>query len=58
MLRVSTMTRHCMSQPANRLAVSRARSLKGLKVMALPQRNLGGANPQVKEFFEKFLSKK
>lgn len=38
--------------------VSRARSLQGLKVVALPQRNLGGANPQVKEFFATYLSKK
>ncbi|CBX94541.1 hypothetical protein LEMA_P120320.1 [Plenodomus lingam JN3] len=40
------------------VALSRARSLKGLKVVALPQRNLGGANAQVKEFFAKYLSKK
>jgi hypothetical protein len=38
--------------------VSRARSLKGLKVVALPYRNLGGANAQVKEFFETFFEKK
>jgi hypothetical protein len=36
--------------------VSRARSLKGLKVVGLPQRHLGGANAQVKEFFEKYLN--
>jgi hypothetical protein len=40
------------------LIVSRARSLQGLKVVALPFRNLGGANPQVKEFFETFLNNK
>lgn len=40
------------------VALSRARSLKGLKVVALPQRNLGGANAQVKEFFAEYLSKK
>ncbi|CAO2657621.1 Nn.00g037470.m01.CDS01 [Neocucurbitaria sp. VM-36] len=40
------------------VALSRARSLQGLKVTSLPQRNLGGANAQVKEFFEKYLSKK
>jgi hypothetical protein len=44
----------------NRLTVetvSRARSLKGLKVIGLPRSNLGGANEQVKEFFEKYLRK-
>jgi hypothetical protein len=35
--------------------VSRARSLMGLKVIGLPRMNLGGANEQVKEFFEKYL---
>ena len=40
------------------LIVSRARSLKGLKVVGLPSRNLGGANAQVKEFFEKYLDTK
>ncbi|KAH3982695.1 hypothetical protein HBH70_003200 [Parastagonospora nodorum] len=39
------------------VALSRARSLKGLKVIGLPRTNLGGANEQVKEFFEKFLKK-
>lgn len=38
--------------------VSRARSLKGLEVVALPTKNLGGANPQVREFFDKYLDKK
>lgn len=38
--------------------VSRARSLKGLKVIGLPRANLGGANEQVKEFFDKYLKKK
>lgn len=38
--------------------VSRARSLKGLKVIGLPRTNLGGANEQVKEFFEKYLKNK
>jgi ATP-dependent DNA helicase PIF1 len=37
--------------------VSRARSLKGLKVIGLPRTSLGGANEQVKEFFEKYLRK-
>jgi hypothetical protein len=42
--------------PANKAhIVSRARSLKGLKVMGLPRVNLGGANEQVKEFFDKYL---
>lgn len=35
--------------------VSRARSLKGLSVVALPLRNLGGTNKQVKEFLETYL---
>lgn len=38
--------------------VSRARSLKGLKVTGLPRRRLGGGNVQVKEFFQKYLTKK
>ncbi len=38
--------------------VSRARSLKGLKVEGLPRADLGGANAQVKEFMEIYLLKK
>jgi hypothetical protein len=38
--------------------VSRARSLKGLKVVGLPRYELGGANAQVKEFYETYLKKK
>ncbi|KAG9189567.1 ATP-dependent DNA helicase PIF1 [Alternaria panax] len=38
------------------VALSRARSLKGLEVVALPRRHLGGANPQVKEFFYTYLN--
>jgi ATP-dependent DNA helicase PIF1 len=38
------------------VALSRARSLKGLTVKSLPQKELGGANAQVKEFMETFLS--
>jgi hypothetical protein len=34
------------------MTVSRARSLKGLTVTALPKFDLGGANAQVKEFME------
>jgi hypothetical protein len=30
----------------------------GLKVIGLPRTNLGGANEQVKEFFEKYLKNK
>jgi hypothetical protein len=41
-----------------RQTVSRARSLKGLRVVGLPRVNLGGANEQVKEFFEKYLRNK
>ena len=37
------------------VALSRARSLNGLTVKALPRTELGGANPQVKEFMEQFL---
>jgi len=40
------------------VALSRARSLKGLKVIALPKRPMGGANPQVKEFCATYLSKR
>lgn len=36
--------------------VSRARSLRGLKVVGLPRKDLGGANKQVKEFFETYLN--
>jgi ATP-dependent DNA helicase PIF1 len=39
------------------VALSRARSLKGLTVRALPRNELGGANAQVKEFMETFLNK-
>ena len=58
------VARKCLSSittknvEADARIVSRARSLQGLKVTSLPQRNLGGANAQVKEFFEKYLSKK
>lgn len=38
--------------------VSRARSLKGLTVSALPRFDLGGANAQVKEFMENIVAKK
>ena len=38
--------------------VSRARSLKGLTVTALPNKDLGGANAQVKEFLENVVMKK
>ena len=38
--------------------VSRARSLKGLTVTALPNKDLGGANAQVKEFMENVVMKK
>lgn len=37
------------------VALSRARSLNGLKVVGIPRRNLGGANQQVKEFFNTYL---
>ncbi|KZM19880.1 DNA helicase [Ascochyta rabiei] len=40
------------------VALSRARSLKGLTVTALPRFDLGGANAQVKEFMEKHVIKK
>ncbi|USP82420.1 hypothetical protein yc1106_09694 [Curvularia clavata] len=40
------------------VALSRARSLKGLKVLGLPRKNLGGANKQVKEFLETCLKPK
>jgi ATP-dependent DNA helicase PIF1 len=36
--------------------VSRARSLNGLKVEGLPNVNLGGANPQVREFMESVVA--
>jgi len=35
--------------------VSRAKSLRGLRVVRLPKEDLGGANPQVKEFYETFI---
>jgi len=54
--RMSFTSSHFLCQ-ANKSTVSRARSLKGLKVIGLPRTNLGGANEQVKEFFEKFLKK-
>jgi ATP-dependent DNA helicase PIF1 len=38
--------------------VSRARSLQGLTVTALPTKDLGGANAQVKEFMENIVMKK
>ena len=38
--------------------VSRARSLQGLTVTALPNKDLGGANAQVKEFMDKIVMKK
>lgn len=38
--------------------VSRARSLQGLTVTALPNNDLGGANAQVKEFMENIVMKK
>ncbi|KAJ8118005.1 hypothetical protein OPT61_g936 [Boeremia exigua] len=38
------------------VALSRARSLKGLTVTALPRFDLGGANAQVKEFMENIVS--
>lgn len=37
------------------VALSRARSLKGLSVVGLPQKDLGGTNKQVKEFLETYL---
>ncbi|KAF9698916.1 hypothetical protein EKO04_002875 [Ascochyta lentis] len=40
------------------VALSRARSLKGLTVTALPRFDLGGANAQVKEFMETHVIKK
>jgi len=49
---------HNSMQSAKTLEVSRARSLKGLKVIALPKRPMGGANPQVKEFCATYLSKR
>jgi hypothetical protein len=44
-------------QPLTIALVSRARSLKGLKVIALPQNPRGGANQQVKEFMASFSGK-
>jgi hypothetical protein len=35
--------------------VSRATSLEGLEVTALPKKDLGGANEQVKRFSDKYL---
>jgi len=35
--------------------VSRAKSLRGLRVVHLPPEDLGGANPQVREFYETFV---
>lgn len=43
---------------ANSEIVSRARSLQGLTVTALPRNDLGGANEQVKEFMENIVLKK
>lgn len=40
------------------IVVSRARSLKGLTVSALPRFDLGGANAQVKEFMDNVVIKK